>query len=171
MPAHLPAAAQSGRAYQATPSAPPPRPEARHKQAACSSRAQRARSAHARPTGSSGECPVNNEVRLWPQLPGGSRQGWAEGGVGGGGIRKLLTSGKDNPASPLPRSFILFRFQLNIKFVFKRFQRTPRVYSLALVKICLGLTYSKVWLCGFSFIRFVTLLVTLAMKIRIKGLN
>lgn len=53
------------------PRLPPPRP-ARHKQAACCSRAQRAHVAQARPTGSSGECPVNNEVRLRPYLPGGS---------------------------------------------------------------------------------------------------
>lgn len=62
--------------------------------------------------------------------------------------------------------FILFQF---IKFVVKRFWRTLRIYSIALVKICLRVTYSEVCLCGFSFIRFVMLLINPVMKRRIIG--
>lgn len=60
---------------------------------------------------------------------------------GGGGTRKLLTSRKD--------CFVVFQFQLNI--LFRRFRRKLRIYFIALVKICLHLTYIEVWLCDFSF--------------------
>lgn len=63
--------------------------------------------------------------------------------------------------------FILFQF---IKCVVKRFWRTLRIYSIAPVKICLRVTYSgEVCLCGFSLIRFVTLLINPGMKRRIIG--
>lgn len=56
-PAHLPAKAQSacGAAGHAPPAPPPPPPRETHKQVACCSRAQRARTAQALPTGSFGK--------------------------------------------------------------------------------------------------------------------
>lgn len=66
--------------------------------------------------------------------------------------------------------FILSRFQFIICVV-KRFWRTLKIHSIALVKIYLRVIYSEVWLCGFPFIQFVTLLINPVMKRRIRGLT